>query len=59
MISPYRIESESEANSYLEDLLEKKECRSLSEVKRISLELIDDEKLRTYFIEKAKSILSA
>lgn len=59
MITPYKIESEAEANAYLNDLLEKKEYQSILEIERISLSLIDDDKLRTYFIEKAKSILNS
>lgn len=58
MISTYKIESEAEADSYLKDLLEKKKYQSISEVERRSLKLIDDEKLRKYFIEKAKGILN-
>ncbi|MGB5854904.1 MAG: hypothetical protein WBH20_06565 [Oceanisphaera sp.] len=58
MISPYKIESETEADSYLQDLLEKREYQSISEVEYRSIKLIDDEKLRKYFIEKAKSILN-
>ena len=59
MISPYKIESETEADSYLQDLLERSEYQSISEVEHRSIKLIDDEKLRKYFIEKAKSILNS
>lgn len=59
MISPYKIESEAEADSYLKELLEKREYQSISEVEHRSIKLIDDEKLRKYFIEKAKSILNS
>ena len=58
MISTYKIESEAEADSYLNDLLEKREYQSISEVERRSLKLIDDEKLRKYFIKKAIAILT-
>ena len=60
MISPittYKIESESEADDYLKDLLSKKEYKSIDEVELRAKKLIDDDNLRNYFINKAKVLL--
>lgn len=57
MIEPYKIESESEADAYLNDLLAKQEYRSIHEVERRAAKLIPDDKLRKYFISMAREIL--
>lgn len=58
MITPFRIESEIEADAYLTALLAKKEIQSISEIEHIAIELVDDERLRSYFVEKAKATLN-
>jgi len=58
MIAPYRIESESEADAYLSDLLAKKEYRSMLEVEQRANQFIQDDELRAYFIKKARDILA-
>jgi hypothetical protein len=57
MVEKYTIDDESEADAYLKDLLAKDEFRSIDEVKNRSKELIKDESLRIYFINKAREIL--
>ncbi|MEA9588735.1 hypothetical protein VC279_02955 [Xanthomonas sp. WHRI 10064A] len=59
MIEPYKIESESEADAYLRDLLAKEEFRSMREVEQSATQFIQDHKLRAYFINQAKEILKA
>ncbi len=58
-IKPHMIESESEADAYLKDLLTKSEYRSMDEVKMRAQRLIKDENLKNYFINKAKEILGS
>ena len=57
MIEPFKIESESEADTYLIDLLAKKEYQSMLEVEQRASRFIPDEDLRIYFVNKAKEIL--
>ena len=57
MISPFKIESESEADAYLKDLLSKHENRSMREVEERATQLISDAVLRVYFINKARELL--
>lgn len=59
MIASYRIESESEADAYLSDLLAKEEYRSMLEVEHRANQFIPDDELRAYFINKAREILAA
>jgi len=58
-IEPFMIESESEADSYLKDLLTKSEYRSMDEVKIRAQKFIRDANLKNYFINKAKEILGS
>jgi hypothetical protein len=56
-VGPFRIESESEADEYLRDLLSHPEYRSMSEVCNRARALIKDQQLRDYFVSVAKAIL--
>ena len=56
-IESYRIESESEADYYLKSILEKREYRSMDEVKMRAQKYIKDDHLRVYFINKGKEML--
>ncbi len=57
IVEPFIIETESEADVYLRDLLEKNEYRSMNEVNMRAQKYIKDEHLKNYFINKAKEIL--
>ena len=59
MVEPFKIESESEADDYLKDLLERKEYRSMDEITLRAIKYIDDKTLKNYFINKAREILKA
>jgi hypothetical protein len=56
-IAPFTIDSESEADDYLRDLLEKPEYRFMDEVKLRAQQLIKNQHLNNYFIKKAQEIL--
>jgi hypothetical protein len=56
-IRSYVIESESEADDYLRDLFEKPEYRSMDEVQMRAAKYIKDQRLKNYFINKAKAYL--
>lgn len=56
-IEAFKIENESEADSYLKDLLAKPKYRSMNEVCVRAQKLIPDRRLRDYFINQAKAIL--
>jgi hypothetical protein len=56
-IGPFVIENESEADTYLSDLLAKPEYRSIDEVHIRATKYIKDDHLRNYFINKAKEYL--
>jgi hypothetical protein len=58
-VESYKIENESDADEYLKSLLEKHEYRSIDEVKLRAQKYIKDERLKNYFITKAKAILQA
>lgn len=58
-VEPFIIESEAEADNYLNDLLEELALRSMDEVYLRAHKLIRDENLKQYFINKAKGILAA
>ena len=58
-IETFMIESESEADAYLKDLLTKSEYRSMDEVAIRAQKLIKDENLKNYFINKAKESLGS
>ena len=53
-VGPFKIESESEADEYLKDLLSHPEYRSMSEVCSRARALIKDQQLRDYFVSAAK-----
>lgn len=57
IVEPFIIESESEADSYLKDLLEKNEYRSIDEIKMRAQKYIKDPNIKNYFINKGKEIL--
>jgi hypothetical protein len=57
IVESYRIESESEADDYLRDLLAKPEYRSMNEVNMRAQQLIKNDRLKSHFIKKAKEIL--
>jgi hypothetical protein len=54
-IQAFMIENESEADTYLTDLLARPEERSMGEVQMRAAKYIKDEHLRNYFINKAKA----
>jgi len=56
-IETFKIENESEADTYLRDMLAKPEYRSMNEVEVRAQKLIQDENIENYFINKAKEIL--
>ena len=57
IVEPFRIERESEADAYLNDLFKKPEYRSLDEAKIRAQKYIIDDKLKKYFINKAEEML--
>ncbi|WP_445367849.1 hypothetical protein ACH5Y9_23980 [Methylomonas sp. BW4-1] len=57
MIEKFKIESESEADAFLRDLLSNQEYRSMNEVEYRAQELIINEPLRKYFMHKAQELL--
>ncbi|QNF18350.1 hypothetical protein FT669_17065 [Aeromonas jandaei] len=57
MIERFKIENVTEADAFLRDLLAKDEYRSMDEVIVRARELVPDDNLRMYFINKAKEIL--
>ena len=57
IVESFRIESESEADDYLRDLLAKHEYRSMNEVNMRAQKYIKDKYLKNYFINKAREIL--
>ncbi len=59
MVEKFKIESESEADSYLENLLSNKEFRSILIVEERAMNLIPDAKLRAYFISQARKIIAS
>lgn len=56
-ITPFKIETESEADDYLKDLLSNEQYRSFDEVEIRAKQFIDNDNLRSYFIKKAKELL--
>ena len=56
-VEPFKIENESEADTYLKDLLARPEYRSMTEVQSRAQKDIPDPQLKKYFIDKAKEIL--
>lgn len=57
MIERFKIENVTEADAFLRDLLAKDEYRFMDEVIVRARELVSDDNLRMYFINKAKEIL--
>lgn len=57
MIERFKIDNVTEADAFLRDLLAKDEYRSMDEVIVRARELVPDDNLRMYFINKAKEIL--
>ncbi|QSR73722.1 hypothetical protein [Aeromonas jandaei] len=57
MIERFKIDNVTEADAFLRDLLAKDEYRSMDEVIVRTRELVPDDNLRMYFINKAKEIL--
>lgn len=57
MVEPFMIENETDADEYVRALLEKHEYRSMNEVNMRAQRYINDERLKTYFINKANEIL--
>jgi hypothetical protein len=56
-VGPFIIENQSEADEYLEALLERPEFRSMDEVSRCAQKYIKDARLADYFNDKARQIL--
>jgi hypothetical protein len=56
---PFKIENESEADDYLKELFERPEYRSMDEAHRRAQELIEDPRLKIYFIDEARERLKA
>lgn len=57
-VEKFKIESESEADSYLKDLLSKDEYRTIHVVRERAVRHIPDEQLRAYFIIQGEKILA-
>lgn len=57
MVEPFKIESESEADSYLRDLLEKSKYRTIDEIEIRAQQYIEDNKIKNYFVKKARGML--
>lgn len=58
MIESFKIESESEADAYLEDFLMQKEYQSMTEVQKRASQFIPNKNIRIYFVNKARKILN-
>jgi hypothetical protein len=56
-VEPFMIESESEADDFLRDLLSKDQYRSMDEVRIRAQKYIKDVNIKNYFIDKAKELL--
>jgi hypothetical protein len=56
---PFTIEDELAADEYLTALLEKPEYRSMDEVHQRAAAYIKDERVKKYFIDKAKKYLES
>jgi len=56
-VESFRIETESEADDYLKDLLAKPEFRSMDEVAMRAHKLIPDQRIVEYFTNRAREIL--
>lgn len=57
-IESFRIDNKGEADAYLRDMLAKPEYRSMNEVEVRAQKLIPNPRLRAYFINKAKEVLT-
>jgi hypothetical protein len=56
-IEPFKIENESEADEYLTALFAKDKYKSMDEVTLRAQKYITDERVRVYFVTKAKEML--
>lgn len=57
-IESFKIETEFEADEYLDDLLSRPKFRSMDEVNIRARKYIIDERIRDYFIEQAERRLN-
>ena len=57
VVKPYVIESELEADTYLNDLLKNEKYRSIEEVRIRAEKYIRDAIIKKYFIAKAEEML--
>ena len=58
-IQSFKIEDKSEADSYLTDLLKNPRYRSMNEVLIRAQQLITDDQIKSYFVNKAEELLKA
>jgi hypothetical protein len=56
-VEPFKIENESEADDYLKALFETPKYRSMDEAHRRARDLIEDPRLKSYFINEARERL--
>jgi hypothetical protein len=56
-IQSFRIDTESDADEYLDELLRDSKYRSMDEIEGRAQTLIKDEKIRDYFVERGKEKL--
>ena len=59
LVEPFKIESISEADDYLQSLLSHPEYRTASEIEMRAAKYIEDAFLRTYFLNKAAELLNS
>ncbi|MGL6335688.1 hypothetical protein [Aeromonas jandaei] len=59
MIERFKVENVTEADAFLRDLRAKDQYRSMDEVIARARELVPDENLRIYFINKGKQMIEA
>jgi hypothetical protein len=57
MVEQFKIENETEAVEYLQDLLKRPEYRSMEEVHIRATEHIPDMHIRRFFIQRAEELL--
>jgi len=56
-IEPFKIQSEPEVEAYLADLFKNNTAIALEEIKGRAQKLIDDERLRQHFVDRAKTFI--
>ena len=59
IVEPYTMDSESEADEYLDGLFKEPKNRSMDEVHMRAQKLIKDPNIKKYFVNKAKEMLRA